>query len=246
MLSSYVPYAKLRTDSDTAMVVSASRDANACFYAAFAADDASTDIVPSFTHGPIQLLSAGKLGPFQAGIVTPVPLWLALTLHQRSLCTISLPVWLTADNIAEIIAHEKKTNELFSDHNRLPVQYYEIAKRLTAVVTDKAVPLLVQDLLSIRTDKLRQQFQQLLAASANTTDLLVAVNGIASQELALLRPLVQQALNDQSYLLQGHAAAVDTNGSGSEKGGAAASAKAVGSGDAPAVRARVPLRRFRR
>ena len=83
---------------------------------ATSADDKSTDIVHPRSYTVIECGESRSLSSRnrRAG-----PFWLALTLHQRSLCTISLPVWLTADNLAEIIAHEKETNELLSDYNRL-------------------------------------------------------------------------------------------------------------------------------
>jgi hypothetical protein len=238
-----------------------------CFYAAFRADDVPMDIVPSFDlSSRIKLLSHTAVGPFKAGISTAVPLWFALTLRQRSLCTISLPDWLTAENLVEIIAYEKREGSLFSDQSRLPAAYFEIAKRLLTAGTDtvdKSVSLLVQDLLSVRLDKLRQQFQTLFSdVASDRTDLFVTVNGIGTQELAILHRFVRQALNDQNYLLVGQGAANDSTGTAEGEGNnnamgrvgeklkkpAVAGAAAAGE-DAqslPAVRARVPLRRFRK
>jgi hypothetical protein len=259
-----------------------------CYYAAFRADDVPVNIVPSFDYSSkIPLLSNTAVGPFKAGMTCTVPLWFALTLRQRSLCSIQQPDWLTAENLVEIIATEKQSRALFTDSSRLPAAYYEIAKRLTqasdknssnssssggAGGDGKSVALLVQDLLSIRLDKLRQQFQGFLAELNDQTALTVDVNGIGTQELAILQRFVRQALNDQNYLLVGNSASSASNNSAQGSAGAMnKSAKsaaghvgekeeptgtAAGSdgGDneeekgqgLPAVRARVPLRRFRR
>jgi hypothetical protein len=261
-----------------------------CYYAAFRADDVPVNIVPSFDYSSkITLLSNTAVGPFKAGMTSTVPLWFALTLRQRSLCSIQQPDWLTAENLVDIIATEKKSRALFTDSSRLPAAYYEIAKRLTQPDSNntnsnsssgagdgKSVALLVQDLLSIRLDKLRQQFQGFLAELSDQTALTVDVNGIGTQELAILQRFVRQALNDQNYLLVGNHTN-NNNSSGAEGSGAMNKSAAAGrvgekekpigtsgvgagggGGDGgsdgeeekaqalPAVRARVPLRRFRR
>jgi hypothetical protein len=255
-----------------------------CYYAAFRADDVPVNIVPSFDYSSkIPLLSNTAVGPFKSGMTCTVPLWFALTLRQRSLCSIQQPDWLTAENLVEIIATEKQSRALFTDSSRLPPAYYEIAKRLTQPDGNnnssnsssgagggdgKSIALLVQDLLSIRLDKLRQQFQGFLADLADQTALTVDVNGIGTQELAILQRFVRQALNDQNYLLVGN----NNNGSSGAVGsgaiksaagrvgekeekmtGTTGAAGGGGYGDEeekgqalPAVRARVPLRRFRR
>lgn len=182
-------------------------------------------------NGRIPLLSCSRpIGPFKAGLATAVPLWLALLFHQRSLGSIVIPSWLTVENLSSIIDHERRDSSLWkcqddrsmsssslsqsnqNDRLRLPRHYYEIAKRLTKVLQEpgvqqqdfqnvKAIPLLVQDLLELRVDKLRQQFQALILTSNPTeTNLLVSVDGIGSQELAILQAFVTQALNDRHYL----------------------------------------------
>jgi hypothetical protein len=258
-----------------------------CYYAAFRADDVSVNIVPSFDYSSkIPLLSNTAVGPFKAGMTCTVPIWFALTLRQRSLCVIQQPDWLNAENLVEIIATEKASRALFTDSSRLPAAYYEIAKRLTQADSNsqnasssgggagdgKSVALLVQDLLSIRLDKLRQQFQGFLSDLSDQTALTVDVNGIGTQELAILQRFVRQALNDQNYLLvgnnnntvsgaEGSAGArikSATKGASKEQPTGTTGAVAGDDGDAsvgeddvtgqalPAVRARVPLRRFRR
>jgi len=205
-----------------------------CFYSSYIADDFLIEIVPSFDFdGKLPLLSSSPLGPFKAGITTHVPLWFALNLHQRSLCTIATPAWLNSSNLSEIVAYEKKENSLWNDTSRLPSQYYEIAKRLSSALEDKSLPLLIQDLLEVRLDKLRQQFQELMKERGGTDpDFIVDVSGIGSQELAVLKAFVQQALNDQRFLSKTNE---EENNDAEE-----ATKKAPA-----ALRSRVPVRRFR-
>ena len=172
------------------------------FCAAFRADDTLIGILPSFNHDDtLSILSSVPVGPFQAGMATTVPLWMAVLLQQRSLAVIVPPAWWTTENFAAIIAHEKSSDELYPTGDRLPVEYYEVSKRITSTTRNppehaEAMKLLVQDLFEIRVDKLRQRFQKFLAESKDT-DESILLNGIGSQELALLQPFVQQALADR-------------------------------------------------
>jgi hypothetical protein len=130
----------------------------------------------------------------------------------------------------------------------LPDNYYEVATRLTAMVTSSSsssqsnhaatttathpiidphvemnappmshpssggynndttnsvLTLLIQDLYEIRIDKLRQQFQTLIddtTRNRNSTDLIINVTGIGTQELVSIQSFVQQAMNDLYHL----------------------------------------------
>ena len=249
----------------------AARAELSAYYSAFQADDALITIVPSFdSSSPLPLLSSAPVGPFQAGMPTVVPLWMAMLLHMRSLCSISPPAWLATSNLSEILAHEKKEQFLWKDAERLPRNYYEIAKQLTGrrgvVFADDdagggssqshVLSLLVQDLLEVRVDKLRQQLPTVLANHAaqqskrldendddvqnmEEDDLMMTIDGIGSQELALLRPFIQQALNDRAFLLAS-AAASDKNKTDEND------EKPATTAEPSASRPRVSLRRYRR
>jgi hypothetical protein len=226
-------------------------------YPAFQADDTLVEIIPAFDlHGKIPVHSSVPSGPFKAGMAAVVPLWMAIFLHQRSLATICPPVWWTTANLSAIIAFEQKDPSLFPTDNakRLPANYFEISKRLTstskAVVENHlALALLVQDLLDIRLDKLRQQFVTLLK-EGETSDVMVAVTGIGTQELALLRGFVTQSLADQ-YFMAKEAPTKESSSTktAAEKGAtsATANADAIKPGDAAAARRpKLSLRRFRK
>jgi GINS complex protein len=134
------------------------------FYAAYGADDQNAiTIVPSFDGPRIPLLQ-GTVGPFCAGIPVTVPLWLATSLVNKSLATMQLPAWLSVTNLARILQYEKSNAEL---NQELPADYYEVGQRLLSTGSGNheaaACLLLLQDLLEGRLDKLRQQFQAVLA-----------------------------------------------------------------------------------
>lgn len=174
--------------------------------AAFRADDAVIDIIPQFALQQPLLLhtSAKQVGPWQAGIPTKVPLWLACHLQTKRLCTIPTPTWLNVNSLAEILAFERKESTLWRDESRLPFDYYQIAQRMSL---DPAVQLLMKDLLQVRMDKLRQQFQDLLKNQPVQMEdenlpppLVVEITGMKSVEIALLQKTVQQGLQDQDKL----------------------------------------------
>jgi hypothetical protein len=188
--------------------------------ATFRADDAIVEIVPDFDLPvPLPLHTSSVLvGPFKAGIATKVPLWMALVLEQRSLARISPPSWLSTASLTAIIRYERREAALFHDETKLPRCYYELAQRLlrrgggsTASATSTssdanpdAMMLLVQDLLDIRLDKLRQQFQSLVREHQAGHDggggVLIEVNGMGTYEMAVLHNFVTRALADKSFL----------------------------------------------
>lgn len=179
--------------------------------ASFRADDSVVEIVPQFAlQQPVSLHTSSKpVGPWQAGIPTRVPLWLACHLQTKRLCTIPTPFWLNVTNLAEILAFERKEPSLWRDESRLPSDYYQIAQRMTL---DPAVQLLLKDLLQVRMDKLRQQFQELLknqqGVPTTTSDdendeetpMVVDITGMGSVEIALLQKTTHQALLDRDRL----------------------------------------------
>lgn len=231
-----------------------------CFHAAFSADDGMVEMIPSFDFpGSIPLLSSTAVGPFKAGMVQSVPLWLAVYLKQRCLCSVVTPAWLTVENLVDIIAYEKREGGLWKDADRLPANYYEITKRFMSMGAaddaNKALPVLIQDLFEVRLDKLRQKFQELFqedSVESASADLLVSVDGIGTQELAVLRSFVRTALTDKNWLSSTSSTkkvSSSTAGAGEEE-----EEEATAAVDSPrkkinptrtAIRSRVPLRRFR-
>lgn len=244
---------------------------------AFRADDSLIAVVTTFDMPKsIPLLSApsGRWGPIRSGIASDVPLWLALILKERSLAVLALPSWMNRDTLANVLHDERTSERLVNDTTRLPFHYYEISRRLAPHVSDPSISLLIEDILQLRLDKLRHQFQQLLKSSgqadggnneegtgayAGSTphrDLLVTVPGIACQELAVLGDFVSQALCDVRLLQRTplplgkdgftvEGTTTTTTGDGSTHDGHLPPTTAAASAALALRRSRVPLRRFR-
>lgn len=206
--------------STTSSLSSIAIDQQAAFYSSYECDDTtSIDILPNFTskHTVPLLSSAAPIGPFTAGVVVSVPLWVGCILQQRTLCRIILPEWLSTSNIVTIIEFEKSNPSLYANTANLPFHYYELSKRLltssstttasggstsNSTATTDAIQLLIEDLFEIRMDKLRQQFQELVTTTVpdQLMDLTADITGIAAQEVALLRRFVTAALTDYRAL----------------------------------------------
>ena len=218
--------------------------------ASFRGDDAVIEMIPQFAlQQPFVLHTSAKpVGPWQAGIPTKVPLWLACHLQTKRLCTIPTPAWLTVSNLSEILAFERKESSLWRDESRLPFEYYQIAQRMSL---EPAAQLLIKDLLQVRMDKLRQQFQDLLKNQPVQLDeenlpppLVVEITGMGSAEIALLQKTVQQALQDQDKLRNAAMKKMATKDA-PENGTPVRHDKESNPADHPSSQRRVALRKFR-
>jgi hypothetical protein len=129
---------------------------------------------------------------------------------------------LAVDRLKAILQKEK-THELLT--TELPFYYYEIARSLTTVLNNtssssdggsggggttnhqQAALVLVHDLVAVRIDKIRQNFQDLsrdtLVHMEGGEELpMIAVTGIASVELNRVGPFLQRAFSDCGYLVR--------------------------------------------
>jgi hypothetical protein len=182
-----------------------SRRLNLCQQSSFCAENTLITVVPSFHHSnPLPMLSSPSqqsVGPFVAGMPVQVPLWMAKLLHQRQLAQIHLPEWLNARQLTEILQDEKESTLLTT---KLPFYYYEIARALN-LATEKSAQIVLQDLLEVRVDKIRQHFHELSKGDLQQGDEelpMIAVTGIASVELNKVGPFLQRAFSDYGYLTQ--------------------------------------------
>jgi hypothetical protein len=245
-----------------------------CNRSSFCAENVLVTIVPSFHYdAPLPLLSSthrGVAGPFVAGMPTEVPLWIAKTLHQRNLAQIHLPDWLSTKSLAETLHDERETTLLTST---LPFYYFEIARALN-FCTPRPAQVVLQDLTSLRCDKLRQHFHELSRNELSQpraggkslddedgeddNDLpMISVQGIASYEINRVGPFLQRAFSDYGFLtkrsLDGDAGpgigqrGKENNASMSQDEGGRSSVKESQSQDSTrkASMARSRLRRFR-
>eukprot|EP00953_Heterococcus_sp_UTEX-ZZ885_P038718 19873-Heterococcus_DN1.PRE.1 len=119
----------------------------------FLAEDELVEIVPSESHKTLHL--RGTYGPFIAGTVTVVPLWLAVMLKRRNnksvaasyasgvhhcyckyRASIACPDWMKVENLESIWRQEKRDEEFAS----LPFHYLEISSLLLSVAPDDMGP----------------------------------------------------------------------------------------------------------
>jgi len=181
--------------------------------ASFSAENTPITIIPAFSSKvPLPLLSSphqNGVGPFVAGLPITVPLWMAKLLYQKQLAQIQLPDWLGVDRLKAML-QEEKTNDLLT--SQLPFYYYEIARSLTSVLNgssdgsatnQQAALVILQDLVAVRIDKIRQNFHDLSIETLVHLDgelPIIAVTGIASVELNKVGPFLQRAFSDYGYL----------------------------------------------
>jgi hypothetical protein len=216
-----------------------------CNQSSFCADNVMVTIVPSFTsNSKFNLLSTTsgknvKVGPFKAGMPIDVPLWIAKTLKRRNFAEIESPEWLSVDVLTSILKEERESTLL---SRRLPYHYFEIARALDCCLTDsnnnasssgsaagggKATKVVLQDLVAVRSDKLRMHFHELSRSDLvhpppgyddvdddgnyidNSVDKqgqsqaelpIISVTGICSYELNKVGPFLQRAFSDYGFL----------------------------------------------
>jgi hypothetical protein len=93
-----------------------------------------------------------------------VPLWIAKALYRRNFAEIELPEWLSVEVLTEILKEERESTLL---SRKLPYHYYEIARALDICLLDnknptgRATKVVLQDLVAVRSDKLRMHFHEL-------------------------------------------------------------------------------------
>ena len=222
-------------------------------------------IVPSFTsNSKFNLLSTTsgknvKVGPFKAGMPIDVPLWIAKTLKRRNFADIESPEWLSVDVLTSILKEERESTLL---SRRLPYHYFEIARALDCCLTDssnnnasssgsgatgggKATKVVLQDLVAVRSDKLRMHFHELSRSdlvhpppgyddvdddgnyidnsvdnnkgqSSSQAELpIISVTGICSYELNKVGPFLQRAFSDYGFLTRRSSSSTATSSSSS-------------------------------
>jgi hypothetical protein len=210
------------------MAAPSSSRLNLCHQSSFCSDNTMIAVVPSFHHAAgLPLLSSPSqqtAGPFVAGMPVEVPLWMAKVLHQRQLAQIRLPEWLSTQKLTEILKEEQQSTLLTT---QLPFYYYEIARAL-ALVVEKSTQVVLQDLVAVRVDKIRQHFHELsrgdLQQNPDEELPMIAVTGIASVELNKVGPFLQRAFSDYGYMTQkGTEQGKDNNGGATMAGEPAAS-----------------------
>lgn len=205
-----------------------------CNQSSFCAEDTMVTIVPSFNFSSsFPLISSTRkvnVGPFVAGMPADVPLWVAKALYRRNFCQIELPEWLSVEVLTSILQEERESTLL---SRRLPYHYYEIARALDCCLLDsknptgRATKVVLQDLVAVRSDKLRMHFHELSRSDLvhppagydevdedgnylvdgefkdgrGPSELpIISVTGICSYELNKVGPFLQRAFSDYGFL----------------------------------------------
>jgi len=181
----------------------------------FLANDEHITIVPSFNlPQPIELIS-GKVGPFRAGMDVSVPLWLGTMLRRRKLAKIIPPTWLDQDVLKNVLRFERDPNEA-SFSPDLPFRHAEIANSILKSCRagsgtgsaagdasgDNEIPnadqikVLLEDIQSVRMDKIRRNVHQLSSSTLKTRskiENIIDVTNIGSNEMHSIKPFVTEA-----------------------------------------------------
>lgn len=153
--------------------------------------------VPSFsTEQPLELLSVPRLGPLRAGVSIEMPLWLALLLEKRNLAKIVPPEWLSVENLRQVLKWEQ-TEASFSP--LLPFYWQPLARH---VGKEESVKILLQDIATVRMDKIRRNLHTLSHQSLGEEQTLPIVNvtGIGALELAAIHSFVATSFGDHLKL----------------------------------------------
>mmetsp|Transcript_704 Transcript_704/g.853 ORF Transcript_704/g.853 Transcript_704/m.853 type:complete len:203 (+) Transcript_704:2-610(+) len=136
---------------------------------------------------------------------TVVPLWLGVLLRQRNMGRILPLEWMDVDVLRAVLQHEKDpTKASFS--SELPFRYAELARSILAVESDidqaDQIRLLLEDIATVRMDKIRRNLHTLSEQSLSQTATLpiIDVTNIGSLEMAALRPFITQAFRDHLTL----------------------------------------------
>ena len=213
----------------------------------FLAGDTTLTVIPTFNYRqPLNLISRPTgVGPFHAGVETAVPLWLATHLRRRNLCRLVPPSWLDVEVLRSVLKHERDPQEA-SFSPLLPFRHAEIAKAVLSACStgsgsgatggsaggtagDVEVPdadqirLLLEDIATVRMDKIRRNIHTLSAQSMAREDLaglpVIDVTGIGSLEMHAVMPFITEAFREHRTLTgQDGKQTGATSGGGSSSG----------------------------
>ncbi|CAB3408708.1 unnamed protein product [Caenorhabditis bovis] len=121
----------------------------------FLASNMDIEVIPRINEKVIHLIS-GDVGPFEAGIPTRIPVWMALMLKRKHHCHIVPPEWMTVDELKKILTVENEIVGL----SHLPHMFFELTHVLVREAKDDIfevdqVKSLVQDIYDKREAKMR-------------------------------------------------------------------------------------------
>lgn len=193
----------------------------------FLAADEIVTINPTFSYkAPLDFLITQEcIGPFEAGIDTNVPLWLALYLRKRNLCRLRCPEWMDVENLKQVLKHERDPQE-DSFSKDLPFRYAEISRAIlqacgagrsavhaggSGVDGGEEIPqmevvrVLLEDISMLRMGKIRDNIHFLSGVMGRSLEKPmpgISVDGMGSIELAGVKPFMEGAFADHFKIIK--------------------------------------------
>eukprot|EP00644_Phytophthora_capsici_P001806 jgi/Phyca11/108203/e_gw1.14.710.1 len=158
----------------------------------FLAEQELIAIMPHFHlrgNGGMLNFISGNFGPFQPGITTHVPLWLAIMLKQLNKCRILAPSWLSVEYLTTRLEREK-SSEVFEE---LPFHYLEVASLLFKNAPEdldqgEHLRSLLEDLQNLRQDKIRNGLANIASdVQGGGTARAIQMNNISALEINSVR-----------------------------------------------------------
>ncbi|KRZ18075.1 DNA replication complex GINS protein PSF2 [Trichinella zimbabwensis] len=160
--------------------------------AEFLAEKQIIEMLPNF-KAPVLNLMTVTVGPFNPGVVTKAPLWLALLLCEQNRCRILPPSWLNVESLTEIRSAEraapiftKLPNPCFFEISTIILQKFSIE-----VPNADAVKALFHDILDIRMAKLDSS----ISAFFGSGSAHAVVNNLTSFEIIRIRSFLSDSLS---------------------------------------------------
>lgn len=150
-------------------------------------------IKPNFISGKMVMVS-GTFGPFKAGVVTEVPIWLALYLKKRGKCIVILPETYDIENLRDKLKQESESKR---EMVKLPGNFFGIFDVLANSAKDDIedfdeVRSMVDDLKQKRMAKLSQRIQKMELSDKNFEEF--DYKNYTEQELQMNRSLLGEML----------------------------------------------------
>ncbi|GAB1601958.1 DNA replication complex GINS protein PSF2-like [Argonauta hians] len=163
----------------------------------FLAEKELISFEPNFTYSNIYLIQ-GDFGPFEAGIPTSVPLWLAINLKQRCRGRIIPPSWMNLDDL-----NMKKQEEIESKFfTKMPSEYYIEITQLLLKCAPEDIPkaddlrTLIKDIWDLRKAKLRSSIDTFIKSDATHAKL----NHLTPMEINTIRAILTETMNHINIL----------------------------------------------
>lgn len=153
----------------------------------------SIDIKPNFISDKLKLIS-GEFGPFRAGVISEVPIWLALYLKKRGKCTILLSEDFSVQLLKAKIKEETESKGSLTKINHNFFEIFDVvAKAAKDDIEDfESVRSMVDDLKERRMAKISRRIQKMDLKTTKFEEL--EYGNYTEQELQMNKNLIGEML----------------------------------------------------